>query len=447
MARNRPFFARFACDRRGKTLSWKSRLVEGNTFLDTSSYSTAINVGPGGTAQIIDNVIRLSGAGTGVSVSATDNSVTSAIAGNRISTNGLGTGVSITLGQATMGDSVVNVVVQGNDFHGNQVGVEVASSVPFYPPHYTGPRDYSTHARTAGIDLGGGALGGLGGNDFGGFTAPATAASGAIVLMNVSPAQGVVAARMNVFAAGVAPETVTWDGNEAAALTDVDESAALTGNAAFVALAYGQILKRAGDVNNASDAGNWVGALNRGALTQAAVAAALARSPEALVGPVDGVYQQFLGRLPNVAEQAGAVANLEAGGSIEGLIGELATSSEYAALYPSDGAFIMSLYLKVLGRIPSGAEATGWIATLQTSNRAAVVNDFLASAEFRGSAVQQLYGCGSASAFSTALQFPLLLHRLTPPAPAETDLWVYLSADLLSIEACVASSPEFLVDG
>src|SRR5439155_3995641 len=102
--------------------------------------------------------------------------------------------------------STLNVKVEGNDFHFNQVGVDV-------PP---GPGSGSV----AGIDLGGGTLGSKGGNNFRSFSAAATTTSGAIVV-SAPLVAGTISAQKNIFSVAN-PETVIFDQNDDGTLANVD---------------------------------------------------------------------------------------------------------------------------------------------------------------------------------------------------------------------------------
>src|SRR5207245_20034 len=123
----------------------------------------------------------------------------------------------------------------------------------------------------------------LGDNNFSSFTS-ANFNSGAIVLTNISSGQGMLDAQRNIFAAGVSPATVITDANG-----NVNASNPLTGNAAFVAALYNDVLRRAGDTGNPADAGAWVNALNAETTTPSAVANAVVRSQEGLGLLVDGL--------------------------------------------------------------------------------------------------------------------------------------------------------------
>src|SRR5207253_3663069 len=83
------------------------------------------------------------------------------ILNNTINTNGQGTGLHVFEADATK----ISLLVQGNDFHNNKIGVFLVG-------------DGTT---TADVDLGRGDFLSLGGNDFRGFSQPASLTSGAIV--------------------------------------------------------------------------------------------------------------------------------------------------------------------------------------------------------------------------------------------------------------------------
>src|SRR5206468_4332051 len=104
---------------------------------------------------------------------------------NVVNAGANGTGLNISVGTGTL-----NLSIQGNDFHGNKLGVNISAG--------------SNSA--AGIDLGGGSQGSLGGNNFRSFTAPSTGTSGAIV-SNAGIGTGTTQAQRNIFAVAN-PQTV-----------------------------------------------------------------------------------------------------------------------------------------------------------------------------------------------------------------------------------------------
>src|SRR5262249_29818850 len=145
---------------------------------------------------------------------------------NQIKTHGFGTGLEIELGPDAA--SVIDLRVQGNDFHTNRIGVLVQTQ-----------NGGTSAAPLTGIDLGGGNQTSLGGNDFRSFNVAATADAGAIVLSNIAATQGTLHAQRNLFASGVSVATVVSDPNK-----NVDTTNNLTGDAAFVQALYVNFLGR-----------------------------------------------------------------------------------------------------------------------------------------------------------------------------------------------------------
>jgi hypothetical protein len=222
------------------------------------------------------------------------------------------------------------------------------------------------------------------------------------------------------------------------------ETQDLTGNAAFVAALYRDLLHRTGDVTNPNGAGGWVNLLNAGTLGPQAVAAAIARSPEGLGVVVDGLYGKLLGRAADAAGRAGFVNFLQRGGTVEQVILSMVTSPEYnAANGATDTMYVQSLYNHLLGRTGSSAEVASWVAAVPTIGRAGVANGILSSREFRTDEIQQLYGSPLAPVASVASALPNLLHRPSPPTAAEVNSWLSSGLDILTIEVLFAGTPEY----
>lgn len=359
-----------------------------------------------------ETAIFLNGGGSGTTTSAT-------LSGNVLNT-GTGNGLMIDLGAGTL-----NVTVQGNDFHNNEIGVDVTST-----------------GSAVGIDLGGGPLTSLGGNDFRGFTAAGTATAGAIV--TTSGSTGNIFAKDNIFSVAT-PSTVTFAGG--ATIDASINSTALTGNTAFVESLYIDVLKRAGDTTSPTDAGLWVNALNAGTLTRAEVANDVIRSAESLGLLVDGLYEKILGRASDPGGRAAFVNFLANGGTIEEAVVLMLDSPEYNALIGSDGAFVQSLYNRLLGRSATNSEVAFWLGVLPAQGRSGVAAAFVTSAEFRTDAVEELYGSPLAPSVSVASVLPNLLNRTSPPTAGEVNSWVFSGLDLLRIEVDFASSAEFFANG
>jgi hypothetical protein len=381
--------------------------VQGNTFFaDSNSNLAAIAAGQVQNLQILDNAISIpNGNGAdGISVDPMQTSAPIAvvIANNHISAGNQGTGIDFYAGSP---GSSINAKVENNDLQGNGTGVFI----------YKG-----SGGSVAGIDLGGGALGSLGANDFRGDTTAIDIA--------VPTSFGPIQATGNIF--GTDPATVIYDQHNNPTLAAVASTNPLSGNAAFVETLYLDFLHRTGDLSNPNDAGHWVSALGKG-MPAATVANLIARSPEALGVDVGRFYHRFLGRDADPAGRASFVSYLQGGGTLEGVSQMMLASPEYQSRFPTNSSFVQSLYQNLLHRTGSTAEVNAWVAQLPQLGRAGVAQKFLLSQEFRADEVSDDY--------------TQLLHRT--PSTAELNGWVNSGKDLLTIDALFAASQEFQVDG
>jgi hypothetical protein len=379
--------------------------VQGNAFTNDDPMGTAIVVYSAQNFRILDNVISLPNGGEGIYLSPGFQSVTTSvvIAHNHINTGGQGNGIDFSAGIS--GSSLV-AKVEDNDLHGNSTGVVIGNGLG---------------GTVSGIDLGLGAQGSLGCNNFRGDTT-------AIDVSVQNPAVS-IGGQQNIF--GVPnPMTVIHDQNTDPTLAAVVSTHPLTGNAAYVETLYLDYLQRTGDVNNPNDAGHWVTLLGQGT-PAATVANAIVRSPEGLGVSVDGLYHRFLGRDADPAGRAYFVNYLETGGTLEGVSWLMLGSPEYRSHFPSDASFVQSLYQNLLQRTGSLAEVNGWVAQLPQLGRAGVAQGFLLSHEYRAAEVANDY-----------LQ---LLHR--PPSTPELNNWTGSSYDVLTIDFLFAASPEFQMNG
>lgn len=391
--------------------------IRGNSFSDADSNQTAINVLSGGQNNTLaDNSISLTGAsgtiGLSLMAAATSTATSATVSNNRIRTAGKGTGM-----QLTANTGALNVRVEGNDFHFNAIGVLIT-------------RSHATDL-ASGIDLGGGSLGSRGGNNFRGFTATATATAGAIVeAASFSTAQ-TIKARSNLFSVAD-PARVVRDSGDIGGSAVIDTGDNLTGNAAFVRTLYLEYLHRSGDLNNPGDAGGWVNALNVG-VSRIDVARGIMNSNEALGIVVDGLYRRYLNRDSDPTGRAAFIAFLQAGGTLEQATVQFLISPEYQSNFPSDSAYIQSLYAQLLGRTPGSSEVNAWVAALPKIGRAGAALAFLGSVEYRRLVVLQLYGT--------------VLNRATAPSAAEVSGWVNSGLDLHALETNLTASAEFYANG
>jgi hypothetical protein len=213
---------------------------------------------------------------------------------------------------------------------------------------------------------------------------------------------------------------------------DIGAVQTLTPGQRFVESLYLDFLHRTGDVSSPIDAGYWVNALGQG-MPAATVANGIARSPEGLGVAIDGLYQRFLGRKADPAGRAAFVSYLQNGGTLEGATQIMLASPEYQSQFPSDFAFVQSLYQNVLERTGSPAEVGGWVPQLPPLGRAGVAHAFLWSQEYRDVEVIDDY--------------TKLLDRTQPPSAAEVNAWVGTGLDLLTIDTLFAASAEYQVNG
>ena len=388
--------------------------------------------GPTQNATVSQNSIFLSGPSSiGIDVhgaSTSSTTVVSAVISGNVLDAPSGFGLLIF---SAFGAGVgLNVKVEGNDFHSSRTGVLIANS----------------NGSVTGVDLGGGTQGSRGGNNFRSFTAPGIVNTAAIDVRTTA-GQGTIQAQRNLFASGVTPASVVSDPNGSLNL-----ASPLTGNAAFVASLYDNLLGRAGDTTNSADAGGFIAALNNGTATQAAVRNAILHSAEALGIQVNDLYLTLLGRAADAGGKASFVNFMQNGGTLEAVVVALVTSNEYQGQYGSNGAYVQSLYSKLLGRVAVAAEVAGFANALYNGSlsRAGVAGIFLGSQEFRGDVIQKMYsGSGTAAAnLSTVVfQFPVLLKRAAPASAGEVNGWVNSGLDLLAVENALLGSNEYFTKG
>jgi hypothetical protein len=372
-----------------------SGLVVGGAYIHVSS--TALATAP---LMIANNVIDLSEFAEGIVI---NGSVVNVL------NNSIGT-LSTALDISVSGNEVV--MVQGNDFHNNAIGVAIHSQ---------------SSAPNLVVDLGGGPLGCLGGNDFRGFTARGTGASAAIYL-NV-PAMGSalasVSAKGNIFSRKD-PATVIDDSSNGSHTGNgtVDVSSPLTGEEAFVQTLYNNLLGRTG---SSAELMPWASIVrSRG---QAIVVNEILHSTESLARIVDHQYIQFLGRMPGAAEYAAWVGFLRAGGTLEQFQDLILTSPEY--LGETIPNWVGSLYFNVLDRPGSEGEIVAWNNAATSLGLSAIARAFTDSFEARYAAA--------------TLDFEAFLHR--EPSVSEAAAFATSPGDFFAMEMIVLSSVEYYANG
>jgi hypothetical protein len=151
------------------------------------------------------------------------------------------------------------------------------------------------------------------------------------------------------------------------------------GTSAWLVLLYHDILGRtpsAGEVNG------WVSAL-QGGMSRQAVASAFANSQEYSRDLVTQWYGTYLQRAPDTNGLTGFTNQLVGGASEDAVREAILGSQEFFTLHGGTATgFVAAVYLDVLGRLPSGSEANGWIAMASSaSGRTTVVTDIMTSNE------------------------------------------------------------------
>jgi hypothetical protein len=369
----------------------------------------------GDTLTILRNTIA--GVGQGIVING-GGTTSVTIAGNRIGTRSPGQarpswgwGIRLFTGGGTL-----NATVEANDLRDNRIGVEIAGS-----------------GSAAAIDLGGGARGSRGGNNFRSFTDTAGPVSNTgAISVTAAAAAGPVSARGNLFTAAD-PESVIYDAGDDATLADVRAGNALTGNAAYVQALYLCILERPGNVGNAGDAAAWVTMLDNGG-SRSVVAESILRSAEGLGLQVASLYRTVLGREVEDAGRQAWVGYLQRGGTAEQLTSLLVASAEYRNRSAgSDVVFVHSLYARFFNRAPDGAGLAFWTGQVPTLGRAEVARRFLGSTEFRDRAVRGFY--------------LNVLRRPATPSAGEVAAWVGSGIDSLGMLSRFVSSNEFAHNG
>jgi hypothetical protein len=329
---------------------------------------------------------------------------------NTVTTMGSGSGIAFINPSTSVAFGIGTVLLQGNDFRGNSVGIAISLG--------------NTPVGFMQIDLGGGPLHSLGGNNFRGFTSTGTLTSAAITL-STSVSANVVRAQDNIFSAGFDPNSVIDDGSHGshtgAGLIDV--TAPLSTNAAFAQTLYNDVLGRTGTLAEVTAWGGVVA--SRG---QAFVANSIAHSFESLARIVQGLYVHLLQREPSPADISAWAGFLGGGGTPEQLENAILTSPEYFFLNPN---WVQSLYLNILGRTGSDAEVAAWNAAAPSIGLTAIASAFISSLEARMRAASTL--------------FQVFLHRT--PTALEALRLANVSGSVLDMETSLLSGADYFSNG
>jgi hypothetical protein len=220
----------------------------------------------------------------------------------------------------------------------------------------------------------------------------------------------------------------------------VDRDAALAGltdNARFVQALYLDDLGRAGDTTNTRDAGYWVAALNRGAMSQADVARGIASSIEAQDCLVNAWYVTYLGRQAQGGEEQYWVNQLAQGQTQEQVLSGILSSDEFfnrtqtmVASGTAEERYVQGLYQVLLNRSGTAADVAYWVNQLSQLGQQGVALGFLGATEFREDQFEGYYNS--------------LLHR---PSDAGMDYWVFSNLDLNAVSLGFEASAEFFANG
>ena len=344
--------------------------VRDNTFIGDATSQVAIMVRSNSDNVIVaNNNVELSGASNPIAVEiintggATGNIAGAKVLDNTLSTSGHGTGVFCDVFAGGIGFAAQ---IEGNDFHGNQVGVDVFG-VPNSP---TGAGK---------VDIGGGSNGlgsSQGGNNFRGFDGQ----NGhfAIVLRGTDAGVG-VSAKNNIFNVGVTTGTVVKDGGNGAGTGAIDASSALNSDRSFVQNLYTRLLGRAGNPAAGSELDGWVSQL--GSIGRSGVTHNILYSTESLNRVVDQFYLTYLGRASGPNEKAFWVTSIQNGQNIDQVEAGFLSSPEFLAHSNTD--FVQALYIDVLGRTGGSSELASWYTVLPQLNLQGVAASFTGSQEHR----------------------------------------------------------------
>jgi hypothetical protein len=330
------------------------------------------------------------------------------ILNNVLSTGSTGTGLTISSQAADPNpDADTKLLVQGNDFNNDAIGVNYIGS----------------GGTTIGTDLGNGALMSLGGNDFRSFVSAATSTTGAIVASNLGNG-AVLKAQRNIFGIGVAPSTVVFVPQPTGGIATIDVGSPLTNNQAFVQTLYNFFLGRTGATSELS---GWVNVLtgtgpNTG---QAAVAQGVAGSDAALTLVIDSYYLKYLGRVADTAGEQFWLSQVHAGMSLENVQAGFASSQEFISSNNSD--YVQALYRTVFNRTGSSSELAFWYGQIQQPNGLNIVSHgFTNSQENKTLFVSNF--------------FTSYLHK--PASPSDISFWS-MQGSLFNIAIGILSSPDY----
>jgi hypothetical protein len=181
-----------------------------------------------------------------------------------------------------------------------------------------------------------------------------------------------------------------------------------------------------------SEVALWLPVLNTAG--RAAVANGIDLSLEAATRRVAIWYAEFLGRVPNDTEAAGAIAALQAGAPDEAVLVGILSSDEFFAVANNEfgtqndvRSFVRGLFEFVLDRDGSDGEVDLYVNVVNNFGRAQAATFFVTSTEFRQDATDEFY--------------EVFLDRGADDG--EEDLWANTVQSLQQVRVGIAASDEF----
>jgi hypothetical protein len=394
-----------------------STSIHDNTFVGDTSGQVGIEVRSNSDlVTIANNSITLTGALPPLAIylintgGAAGNILGAKVLNNELSTGGVGDGLYMNIFGTGAGFAAQ---VEGNDFHGNKVGIDVNGV-----PGATGAGN---------IDVGGGSNGfgtSKGSNNFRGFDG--VGGHYAIALHN-SDAGTSVQAKSNIFDTGINANKVVKDSFNGGGTGAVFVTPVLDPNHAFVQNLYLTLLGKAGDLTPGGEIDQWVAKLPK--LGRKGVAKAIMNSDAALGRVVDKVFSDYLGRNATATEMTTWVGLLKKGLTLSRFESKILSLPEYMSRINTD--YVQSLYLNVLHRPATATELAKGYAQLP-------------SLGLRGFADTITGGKLHRIDFATNL-YRDLLHR--EPVGMEVTTLTTKSSNLFALELLVLSSDEYYAHG
>jgi hypothetical protein len=391
--------------------------VHDNTFAGDTTSQVALELRSNSDqVTIANNHFALTGGGTPYGMvlintgGAAGNILGAKVLDNDISTGGLGTGLYMNIFGTGSGFAAQ---VEGNEFHGNKVGIDVNGV-----PGATGAGN---------IDIGGGSNSfgtSKGSNNFRGFDG--VGGHFAIVLHNTDAGPS-VQAKSNIFDTGVNPNNLVKDSFNGGGTGTVFVAPALDADHAFVQNLYLKLLGKAGDLTVGGEIDQWVAKLPK--LGRKGVAKAIMYSDASLTRIVDRVFSDYLARSATATEVTTWVGLLKKGLSLSRFESKILSLPEYLSRINTD--YVQSLYLNVLHRPATAAELAKGYAQLPSLGLRGVADTITGGKLRRLDFVTDLHRN--------------LLHR--DPVGLEATTLAGKTSNLLTLQLLVLSSDEYYAHG